>query len=75
MSPNNSRRFSGGGRPDWPKFQIRDIPPALWDQVKARALAESVDGAPRINAICLRLLTLYARVGLPAGLLTPPAEE
>ncbi len=65
MSPNNSRRFSAGGRPDWPKFQIREIPPDLWEAVKARALRESADGSPRINAICVQLLQVYAERGLP----------
>jgi hypothetical protein len=65
MSPNNSRTFAAGARPDWPKFLIRNIPPALWDQVKTRALADSADGNPRINAVCVRLLQLYATHGLP----------
>jgi len=65
MSPNESRRFASGARPDWPKFLIRNIPPDLWEQVKARAIAESTDGNPRINAICLTLLRMYVACGLP----------
>lgn len=65
--------YSGGGNPAWPKFFIRNIPPALWEAVKARARAESADGQPRINAVCLRLLQLYATVGLPE-VPPPPAE-
>lgn len=55
--------YSGGGRPDWPSFMIRSIPPDLWEQVKARARRENGVEHPRINAICLRLLAQYAAHG------------
>ena len=61
---NKSRTFAAGGHPDWPKFMIRDIPPELWAAVKARAVAESPDGNPRINKICMVLLQSYADAGL-----------
>ena len=51
-------------RPDWPRFMVRNIPPDLWDQAKARALAESHDGSPRLNHIFLELLRLYVARGL-----------
>jgi hypothetical protein len=55
-----------------PKFMIKNIPEEVWEGAKARAIAESHDGNPRMNAVLIHLLRGYVAHGLPE---LPPDTE
>jgi hypothetical protein len=58
--------------PYLPKFWLKNIPEQVWEDAKARAIAESHDGNPRMNALLIHLLRGYVRYGRPA---LPPEER